>query len=373
MRSPCFLYFLPAEFAQIINCIGGLFVPVIFSFIIPVYNCAPYLENCVASILAQTVCDYEILLIDDGSKDESGRLCDELAAQDSRIRAFHKENGGAASARNYGLDQADGKWILFVDGDDMLEADTLAQIQPLLREKRLVIYGMAFDYYAGERIERTDLMAASRPGLFSAEQFASDYQGFFLDNYLSSACNKAFDLGLIRESGLRYREGMNLYEDYAFVLRYLSLVHEVYCIGHGLYHYRLSTQENHLHKLVYQIDRLEWNMLGLFEAAECFGNSVPDPSKLNSSVAGVFLQMLSLHLFLHHYNTKTLKSVTISYCANHMFRKLLENGGPLSREESSLLRQIDEGRFFSLALHYRKRFLRWQIRKAIKKVLRKIR
>ena len=88
------------------------------SVIIPVYNAESTLRRCVDSVLAQTFTDFECLLINDGSKDRSGEICDEYAARDSRIRVFHKENGGVSSARNVGLDNATGEWIAFVDSDD---------------------------------------------------------------------------------------------------------------------------------------------------------------------------------------------------------------------------------------------------------------
>lgn len=81
------------------------------SVIVPVYNTEKYLHRCVDSILAQTFTDFELLLIDDGSTDSSGAICDEYAQKDSRVRVFHKENGGASSARNLGLDNATGEWI----------------------------------------------------------------------------------------------------------------------------------------------------------------------------------------------------------------------------------------------------------------------
>ena len=90
------------------------------SVIVPVYNTEKYLHRCVDSILAQTFTDFELLLIDDGSTDSSGAICDEYAQKDSRVRVFHKENGGASSARNLGLDNATGEWITFCDSDDFV-------------------------------------------------------------------------------------------------------------------------------------------------------------------------------------------------------------------------------------------------------------
>ena len=91
------------------------------SVIVPVYNAEKYLHRCIDSILAQTFTDFELLLIDDGSKDNSGKICDEYVDMDSRVRVLHKENGGVSSARNMGLDHARGEWITFVDSDDWIE------------------------------------------------------------------------------------------------------------------------------------------------------------------------------------------------------------------------------------------------------------
>ena len=88
------------------------------SIIVPVYNVEQYLPRCIDSILNQSFADFELLLIDDGSKDKSGAICDEYAAKDSRIRVYHKENGGVSSARNIGLENARGEWLSFIDGDD---------------------------------------------------------------------------------------------------------------------------------------------------------------------------------------------------------------------------------------------------------------
>lgn len=90
----------------------------IISIIVPVYNTEQYLHRCIDSILAQTYTDFELLLIDDGSTDLSGAICDEYAAKDSRVRVFHKENGGASTARNKGIKESRGEWIIFLDSDD---------------------------------------------------------------------------------------------------------------------------------------------------------------------------------------------------------------------------------------------------------------
>ena len=96
----------------------------LISVIIPVYNIMEYLPRCVHSVTAQTYQNLEILLVDDGSTDGSGELCDRLAKEDPRIKVFHKENGGSSSARNLGLRNARGECVGFVDSDDYVEPDT---------------------------------------------------------------------------------------------------------------------------------------------------------------------------------------------------------------------------------------------------------
>ena len=99
------------------------------SIVVPVYNVESYLERCVESLLKQDIMDpIEILLIDDGSTDQSGAICDAYAKQNPQILVYHKENGGLSDARNFGLDRANGAYILFVDSDDFIEPDSCSSL-----------------------------------------------------------------------------------------------------------------------------------------------------------------------------------------------------------------------------------------------------
>lgn len=95
------------------------------SVIVPIYNTEKYLSCCINSILSQTYTNFELLLVDDGSTDESSIICDEYALKDSRVRVFHKANGGVTSARRFGVQTARGEWVTFVDSDDELHIDAL--------------------------------------------------------------------------------------------------------------------------------------------------------------------------------------------------------------------------------------------------------
>ena len=98
------------------------------SIVVPVYNAEKELQRCVDSIFRQSFSNWELLLIDDGSRDSSSTLCDRLGAQDTRVRVWHKENGGVSSARNLGICKAEGEYLFFTDSDDTLFPDTLATL-----------------------------------------------------------------------------------------------------------------------------------------------------------------------------------------------------------------------------------------------------
>ena len=118
------------------------------SVIVPVYNVDLYIEKCITSILEQTFTNFELILIDDGSIDESGNICEEFAKKDDRIVVIHKNNGGLSSARNAGLDISVGKYIMFVDSDDYIAKDALKTMYDIMEENRcdIVISNNSFVY-----------------------------------------------------------------------------------------------------------------------------------------------------------------------------------------------------------------------------------
>lgn len=138
----------------------------IVSFVIPVYNVMPYLERCVQSLVCQTYKDFEIILVDDGSPDDSGKLCDELATRDKRIRVIHQENKGFSGARNTGIDNATGDYIIFVDPDDywLLDNGLQTLVDNCEAQTDMVVF-KGVDVWKGGRMTNTadyNLEAISR-------------------------------------------------------------------------------------------------------------------------------------------------------------------------------------------------------------------
>lgn len=203
------------------------------SVIVPVYNVEKYLTRCIDSILSQTFTDFELLLIDDGSTDNSGKICDEYAKQDSRIRVFHKENGGVSSARNLGLDNAKGNWICFCDSDDYVLPNWLYDFSlHLNKNKSLVISGFISVYKGQKTI--CELAPASLEDPIEINSFIIDYlEKKYIQGYLWCKC---FDKSIITANNIRFKD-FHLFEDANFVYSYLRYIYHIKIIGSFSYVY----------------------------------------------------------------------------------------------------------------------------------------
>lgn len=177
------------------------------SVIIPVYNAQAYLRQCVDSVLCQTYPDLEILLIDDGSTDSSGAICDALAAGDSRIRVIHQPNRGVSAARNAGLEAATGELVSFVDADDTLDADMYEFLVRLMEEHDADIAHCAYRHIVGEEVRLVHDTRALHPQ--SREEALRCLVGGRL--FVGSLWNKLYRREVLR--GLRFDESIKINED----------------------------------------------------------------------------------------------------------------------------------------------------------------
>lgn len=198
------------------------------SVIVPVFKVEPYLSRCIDSILRQSIQDFELILVDDGSPDNCGAICDEYAQKDPRVRVIHQENRGVSAARNRGLDMASGKYVVFVDSDDWVEYDYLKDL--LTADADFV--GQAFSIYdeAGHFVKKycgTAHRYANSPDTRLA---------LLRDGALGYPFSKRFAQKIIKDHGIRFNESINHTEDTLFILDYLQYTQtiqiEEYC------HYR---------------------------------------------------------------------------------------------------------------------------------------
>lgn len=345
-----------------------------YSFIVPVYNCEKYLEACVLSILKQnTENDLEIILVNDGSQDKSGEIADRLSDTYINVCTFHKENGGAASARNRGLCEAKGKYILFIDGDDTLDHDLLKKIDSITKkeEQMMIIYGMSFDYFRHEKLERSDRVSCSHEGKYNVEEVFEEYKSFFDDNALSSACNKVFLAEIIETNNLRFNERMMLYEDYDFVLRYLIHIEKIYCIAAPLYHYRHDLENIHFNSRIQNLNKLRLNLQGLLTTSiEVSKKRSASSSSMQDVTGNLYMQLLVHNMMNKKYSTTDLKLCLTDYCSEPLFRKILKEGVELQKEYLRFLDDIDAGRFWVLKYRFMKKRFFKETKRILKRMLR---
>lgn len=187
------------------------------SIIVPVYKAEQYLHRCVYSILAQTFTDWECILVDDGSPDGSGAICDHYAETDTRIRVIHKENGGVSSARNMGLDIALGEWITFIDADDYVASDYInSMIKPILDNNNIsFVHSGAYRTINGK--PDTYLFHKDKCIRKDAKYLIENFEGY----PFSKIYKKQYINGINSIQKIRFDENLKICEDLVFTLEYL--------------------------------------------------------------------------------------------------------------------------------------------------------
>ena len=199
------------------------------SVIVPVYNVEKYLERCVKSIVAQTYKDLEILLIDDGSTDKSGKMCDDFQQTDSRIKAFHKQNGGLSDARNYGIEHSAGEFISFVDSDDYIDEKMLETLHRLITENDAdLAVCSAMDVFEGKEV--TQVKEIKEFNLNKVESYKYMLRG----DGIPSACNKLYKRQTVGD--VKFPVG-KLYEDGFFTPQILKKVEKTAVTSKPMYYY----------------------------------------------------------------------------------------------------------------------------------------
>lgn len=227
------------------------------SVIVPVYNAEKTLRQCVDSILSQEFKDFELLLVDDGSKDGSPAICDEYAEKDARVRVFHKENGGVSSARNVGLDNAKGEWITFIDSDDFVTEGYFDGV--VGSEEAILIKGYKSFNHNGIVGSRT----------YEELNKISDLKGF-LNHYLTDSLvrcpwSKFYKKSII--GNLRFLTDMRIGEDAFFVFKYFAVCKSFAVHPNGEYMVRLAEQPDEV-KYAVSVDYAVQSLSHLKEAFE---------------------------------------------------------------------------------------------------------
>lgn len=211
----------------------------LLSVIVPVYNVESYLNQCVESILSQSHTELELILVDDGSPDRSGSMCDEWAAKDCRVRVIHKENGGVCSARNAGLDAARGEYIAFVDSDDWLDT---GMYETMMEQSCDIVLCDCVKEHPGSQ----ELYShAIRPGFYDRKQLETEYFPHLLMmehvEYPATISNWVMVFRRELAQDIRYLSGVRYSEDLLFGAQLMYRAKSFcYLKGQAFYHYRMN-------------------------------------------------------------------------------------------------------------------------------------
>ncbi len=208
------------------------------SIIVPVYNIEEYLPRCIESILNQSYKNLQLVLVDDGSSDRSGAICDEYAKKDSRILVLHKENGGSSSARNVGIEAATGKYLGFVDSDDYIEPDMYEKMVRAIVENRCNIVQVARDEKDEHGNKLPDIcQMPAKVTIYTAEQFLEE---LLMHKGDCSFCTKLLNRDLFLEN--KFPEGA-LNEDFHLLVKMLKQGEKVVSLPYCGYHvfYRIGS------------------------------------------------------------------------------------------------------------------------------------
>ena len=212
----------------------------LFSIIVPVYKVSEYLSECIESIIAQSITDYELILVDDGSPDDSGMICDAYSAKDRRIRVIHKENNGLSSARNAGMAIASGQYICFVDGDDTIQPNLLEAVLPYFASGADMV---AFHFQWVFEDGQAKALLYHETGTFDIPDSQARKQ-FVTAKLLPGkigweACTRVYSKALIDALGLKFEDNRRIFaEDLYFCICYCSAAKKVVSMPECLYNYR---------------------------------------------------------------------------------------------------------------------------------------
>ena len=214
------------------------------SVIMPVYGVEDYVGGAIESIQAQTLTDWELFCVDDGSKDRSGEVCDAYAAEDARIRVIHKENGGAPSARNVAIDQAEGKYLYFCDADDWAEPTMLEDMVNIAETNgsQLVVAGFYIDTYYSDTEKVTQSQEVPSRVFETQRQFREHAHELFDQNLLYTPWNKLFLASYIKDNLLYFPQ--TFWDDFPFNLSVVRNIERVAVTDRKYYHFIRKREES---------------------------------------------------------------------------------------------------------------------------------
>lgn len=291
------------------------------SIIIPVYNVAPYLDECIASVVKQTYTDWECILVDDGSTDGSDEICDKWHNIDNRISVVHQKNAGVSAARNHGIEKARGEYITFIDSDDWVESTHLQIMVEAQKkyESDVLIASGTVHFSTDGRIQTYN--SENELCLNFDEESADCFLGII--GLLYGPCCKLYSTTIIRKNAICFPVKYSLGEDILFNFKYLEYIRRVVVLPFANYHYRILPSSNltlyrqdrfdiRYYEWTVQVDFLKRHEMWNEKARQIFGNRLWD-----IVYEGIFIIKKPSLSYLKHILSIPEHNLLISY--SHTF------------------------------------------------------
>ncbi len=210
------------------------------SIVVPVYRAEQYLARCIDSVIGQTYENFELILVDDGSPDKSGEICDNYAQKDPRIKVIHKKNEGVSLARNTGIKEATGKYLMFIDSDDYIQETMLEEMAPYMEQGYDLVFS-ATEMYTKDGVVTYEISEKD----YSPKELVEEYCSLKIKTInFSVPWNKLFRRDIIEKNNLVFNQELNICEDTLFNFIYLTYCNKVKALPKAYYKYMRDNEES---------------------------------------------------------------------------------------------------------------------------------
>lgn len=341
-----------------------------FSVIIPAYQCQDTISETIESIWKSGLKNFEIIIVDDGSTDNTPLICRQLASDYNEIKYVRQVNKGVSAARNYGMDIAAGQYVLFVDADDSIAAGMLTEVVDIIRkdDPDLLIFGMCFDYFRKGKFYKSELFIYPHEGLLGQKEWGEKLKELYEYNALTSACNKVYRKSIITDNNLRFNTEYFLMEDFLFVLNILGACTHVYMYPQKVYCYRQAEKEGNVYKRIKKISNLN-DLVRPFElsmeALQRKNRYVRDGQKVLAEMYHMLLEQK-----IYKADTAAIRIIAMEY-----FKSPYSTEGVVSELPSKyqqLYKKLYDGQYMRIRVFNLRKQIRHRIAVVVKSVLYRI-
>ena len=337
----------------------------LISVIIPAFNCENSIKRTVDSIISSGLKDYEIVIVNDGSTDNTASVCNTLCDQHSFIKYSEQENSGVSSARNKGISIATGEYILFFDADDTAEENGFLECVDIIESEKpdILVFGMSFDYYKNGKLYRSDKLVPEQSGILNKIQIKAELESLYNTNSLTSACNKIYRRALISDNNILFNTNYFLMEDFLFSLECLKVCENIYCLQKDLYHYKQSENEKNAFNRLKRID----NLCDYVYPFKTVINELA-VGEIGDNVFNNFFFML-LSQKMYYENIKKIKKILEDLNNNKLFNETKQ--GKIPSGYKGFLKDIEKSRYLKIRLLNLKNQARHKIAVLVKRILKR--